>query len=346
METRCKKSYAIRVKFLERNDKNIVVLFVLVTLVAVAIVVSMVLPKGSTGASADGAGGDSGVAQNNAEDAAPRPLSYASPNLPGFREFPDAGEVSKVTMTDRQGRERYALVSVPADYTPDRQWPVVLGLGGWTDTPEIFRGYSHLDESDMGKEAIVVYAQGVNNAWAGPPYAVTQKGEDNGFLVDLVSRISKTYSIDENHIGAVGMSNGGGMAMQLACQNPGFLRGLVTVSAAFYTPVFDDCVGGQVDSLVVHSAKDDVMPFNGGEAHGAEIKSVDFAMEHLTRMNGCAEDSFDEADITERFGGEAVIQRVYRDCAKRVELWNLPDDLHTWFLDPDMAVESWNFLKN
>ncbi|MBC2681823.1 alpha/beta hydrolase family esterase [Corynebacterium anserum] len=332
-------------KILEPTDRNIVVLFVLVSLVATAIVISLFVPQEETIGSDANQLDNSGAVAKAPDAALPEPLSYASPDLSGFSEVPATGQVTKVTMPDRQGRERYALVSVPADYTPDRKWPVVLGLGGWTNSPEVFRGYSKLDESEMGKEAFIVYAQGIGNAWFGPPYAVTKRGEDNGFLVDLLARVAKTFSIDEMNINAVGMSNGGGMAMQLACQNPGLLHGIVTVSGAFYAPVFDGCVGAPVRSLVVHSATDELMLYDGGQAHGAEVKSVDFAMGNLTGMNGCDKDVFDESNITERFGGEVVIQRVYKNCKKHVELWTLPEDRHTWFLDPNMAVESWNFLK-
>lgn len=213
---------------------------------------------------------------------------------------------------------------------PTRTGPAVVGLGGWTDTPENFRAYSQLELSDAGRKVLVVYPQAVNNAWEGAPYAESKSGEDVQFLIDLSSRLAGTYAVDSTKIGAVGMSNGGGMAMELACRQPGFLRGIVAVSGAFYSRHFDNCSESQVDSLV---------------AHGAPFLGVEDVSARLARLNGC-EDTAEWADISDRFYGEPVERLKFTRCGREIELWTLPNEGHTWFLDPDMAQESVRFLTS
>lgn len=342
--------------FLRQRDTTLVALFVATVVVVLAVVWSMVSSgnDASRAAAYEGEGtqshqraegvvGEFGSAENS-ENPEVAPTGFHLPQGEKLEHAPGAGQQDYVRMVDQQGRERYAIVSVPEDYSPEKPLPVVLGLGGWTDTPENFRDYSKLEQSTMGREALVVYPQAVDNAWEGAPYSVTKHNEDVQFLVDLTARLAATYTVDADRIGAVGMSNGGGMAVELACQAPGFLRGMVMVSGAYYERDFADCSRSQVDTLVVHGLKDGLMDYAGGVAHGARFVGVEDALRRFAELNECGDD-FAQGDISDRFSGERVEQKKMKQCSRAVELWTLPDEGHTWYLDPDMAEESWNFLR-
>lgn len=344
---------------LRHRDPAVLALFVATLIVAIAVAWSIGSPRSAsfetTGGgqsidenvqsqnaqSTDADGASSGGVEEDKPDGK-RPIFTLTEGKP-FLDAPGPGEQGMVRMVDRQGRDRYALVVVPAIFRDGQPLPVVLGLGGWTDTPENFRAYSQLELSDAGRKALVVYPQAVNNAWEGAPYAESKSGEDVQFLIDLSSRLAGTYAVDSTKIGAVGMSNGGGMAVELACRQPGFLRGIVAVSGAFYSRHFDNCTESQVDSLVVHGRLDGLMDYGGGVAHGAPFLGVEDVSARLARLNGC-DDTAERVDISDRFYGESVERLKFTRCGREIELWTLPNEGHTWFLDPDMAQESVRFL--
>ena len=112
---------------------------------------------------------------------------------------------------------RSYIVHLPTGYSASNQYPVIINMHGYTSTASQQQSYSQMNTvADTGK-FIVVYPDGVNNAWnAG--YGVNPTIDDVDFVSVLIDTMKNKFSVNANKIYACGMSNGGFMSYRLACE--------------------------------------------------------------------------------------------------------------------------------
>jgi polyhydroxybutyrate depolymerase len=213
-----------------------------------------------------------------------RPAAVTEAQLGEGTPLPAAapGESVRVQVSSG-GRARDAVVHVPADYRKDRPAPVLLtyhGYGGTATETQEFTGLDRLP-------AIVVYMQGVGDAWEGAPYAKTGEGEDLRFTDDILASLNTTYTLDRSRIYATGMSNGGGFAAKLACRKPEIFAAVAAVSAAYYPGTHSDCVPGTTSMLDIHGAQDRTIDYDGGSRHGSPYTAARSVAQEVAGRAGC-----------------------------------------------------------
>lgn len=236
------------------------------------------------------------------------------------------------------GRDREYLLILPRNYDPVRTYPAIIGFGGWHHKATDMRGYADLERS-AGSDAIVVYAEGVDNAWGGAPYATTTLREDIDFVEALIDELVSDYSARRSEIFATGFSNGGGMAAALACHAPELVAGVSTVAGAHYDPTVTGCAAGQVPALIVHGTQDGVINYTGGTRHGAPYFSVDETFTALGQKNGC-----DMSRLTYVDDGELTIFTP-RDCDVDTRVVRVNGGAHSWFADLGTTQRSFDFFE-
>lgn len=250
---------------------------------------------------------------------------------------PSAVGGSVETNTVRVGtRTRSYDAALPRGYNPARSYPVVLGFGGWQHSAAQMRGYAGLErEFD---DAIVVYAQGVNDAWGGAPYAATGVDDDIAYVRAVLDDVATRYDANPRRAVAVGLSNGGGMAAALACHAPDTVRAAAAVAGAYYTPTVTGCAPGAVPVLLMHGTRDDVVGYGGGTRHGASYASVDAVAGTFGRKNGCS-GTFSQS----RSGNVTTFDAT--GCLARTTVERVEGGTHTWFTDPSATRETAHFLS-
>lgn len=173
------------------------------------------------------------------------------------------GKVTELThfSVDIAGRARSYDVHIPKNYDQGVRYPVILSFDGINGTGERMRGYSHLDTID----AIVIYPNSLPGkkgytAWQGAPYSL-DGDYDIQFVKNILETLETSYCVDTDYIFAVGMSNGGGFATLVGCAFGDQIRGVVSISGAYYT----DCkqVGRAPSFFIAHSIDDKQVPFDG-----------------------------------------------------------------------------------
>ena len=189
----------------------------------------------------------------------------------------------------------------------------------------------------MGRQALVVYMKGINDAWEGAPYAQTRDGEDVQFVRDMLARLKREYSVDSSRVYAAGLSNGGGFVNKLACRAPGLLAGGVSVAGAYYTNTTIGCSGG-VPMLFIHGTNDGTVTINGGVRHGTSYKSLNSVVDEWKIRNTCF--SANTSTV-----GNVVKQK--HNCTYPLEYWKVNGGTHTWFPNsPSASQATWSFLAS
>ncbi|MDY3127934.1 MAG: alpha/beta hydrolase-fold protein [Corynebacterium sp.] len=229
---------------------------------------------------------------------------------------PGLGESKTINLSSG----RTYILSVPADYSPEKSWPVVLAFHGWKESARAMAKYSELSAA----EALVAFPQGKDSAWAPAPYATTSGSEDVQFVTEIIDTLRATYNVDDQRIYATGMSNGGGFAAYLGCQMPDVFAAVASVSAAYYQSIHADCTGEPVARLDIHGTLDPIVDYYGGTRHGARYNSVPDVMEMDAMRNRCSGEQ-----ITERMSNNALLT-TWTQCEKPLQHIRLGGGHHVW----------------
>ena len=239
------------------------------------------------------------------------------------------------------GTDRPAQVQIPSDYTTTTRYPLIIVLHGFGASGAIQTGYFQLDARVDTQQYILVAPDGTKTA-AGDRFwnAFTDEDgevDDVAYIRSLIEEAAATYSIDVGRIGLIGHSNGGFMALRMACEASDLVTSVVSLAGSTFAEAAD-CAPAEypVSVLTLHGDADGTILYGGGE-NGDE--SYPGALETIDRFAGLA--GCDTAnptmppniDLIESLDGPETTVLAYSDCAEGVdvELWTLVDAPHIPF---------------
>lgn len=208
------------------------------------------------------------------------------------------GATSVKTIRTADGRTRSYRLFVPTGNL--RAAPLVVALHGGLGNAAQFAVNSGLDGLATSNGFIVVYPEGIGRlpdgsggaqTWnggncCGP--AVKQGVDDVAFLRRVVSDVSRDHRIDRDRVYAVGHSNGGIMALRLACEASDVFAAVGVQSAVLGV---ERCAPDRPVSLMqIHGTADTNVPMTGGVGSG--LAGVDFdpprqASRTFAEIDGC-----------------------------------------------------------
>jgi len=146
--------------------------------------------------------------------------------------------------------------------------PAVILLHGGGGTGAQLERFTDFDRVAATAGIVALYPQGVGHEWndhRGPGDQST--ADDRQFLLDLVDRLAAKGIVDPARIYVVGISNGGLMALDMACNHADRLAGIGVVAASL--PLGFRCEPSRVLPIVFfHGTEDRFIPFEGGYIAG------------------------------------------------------------------------------
>ena len=228
--------------------------------------------------------------------------------------------------------ERSYLLHIPAGYDATRPTPLVLAFHGFGLDAEEMARISALSAQADGSGFVVAYPNGTGENWSWNGghccgEAAARNADDVGFVRALIDELAAIVNLDTARVYATGFSNGSLFAYQLACRLSDRIAAIGPVGA---TQVRDDqeaCQPGRgVPVIHFHGTADRLNPYEGATtAAGYEFLSVENAIAHWTRANGCP------AEPRESRTGN-IEHAVYAPCMQNaaVELYTIVDGEHAW----------------
>lgn len=257
------------------------------------------------------------------------------------------------------GQNRTYILHVPASYTGQQPVPLVFVLHGFTQTAAAMQTGSAFDAVSEASGWIVVYANGVNNAWntnSGFPGGST--ADDVGFLTTLADSLSNSYNIDYQRIYSCGFSAGGFMSHLLACSRADRFAAVAGVSGTMSAAAEAACQPSRpVPVMQIHGTSDNVVSYNGGFGG----IGVDALISRWRSLNGCAAaPQVSQVPDTVSTDNSTVSREQSLGCngCAEVELLKVQSGGHTWpgtsstlfglgtiNRDIKAEVEIWNFFQ-
>ncbi len=266
----------------------------------------------------------------------------AAPGGSGCGQFATAGSVTYSLQSG--GHTREVIVHVPANYSGKTKVPLVLNLHGSESTAQAQEVFSGMDATSDADGFLVAYPQALIPAAGGYDWNIpgvpllggqnppANAANDVTFLTGLVRSLEAKYCVDPIRVYATGMSGGGRMASQLACDASQTFAAVAPVAGLrFPSP----CPAARpVPVIAFHGTADAVDPFEGnGQPYWTY--SVPVAAGRWATKDGCP------ATTPRTVRGNDYIVTEYGGCASNaaVELYAIGDEGHEWPGGPPMPSE-------
>ena len=248
---------------------------------------------------------------------------------------------------------------IPSIYSGNIAVPLLFNFHGYTSNSNEQMIYGNFRNIADTANFLVVHPQGtldVNNTthfnvgWGGSSV------DDVGFTEALLDSLSAAYSIDQNRIYAVGMSNGGFMSFKLACELSNKIAAVGSVTGSMTPSTLGNCNASHPMPIIqIHGTTDPTVPYNGSAGWTASVTNV---LNHWATFNNCSSvPTVVNVPNTNALDGSTVEKYTYEngDNCSEVVHFKVTNGQHTWpgsiinlagtNYDINASVEIWNFLS-
>lgn len=217
--------------------------------------------------------------------------------------------------------------------------PIVLVLHGAGGSGAQVRRTSGFDAVAARVGAVAVYPDAVRRVW-NDGRDPDRQGDDVSRLLAMVDALAAQGIGDAGRLYVIGHSNGGGMAMRLACAEPERIAGIAVVATKVLPAIPCENPDAPVPALFLHGTADDIAPHAGRRLDdpatarlarrlGETLSAEDTAL-HWAARNGCRV----PAPVVNRdpVAGDGVSLRIhdFTDCEAPLRWIEMIGAGHAW----------------
>jgi len=258
-----------------------------------------------------------------------------------------AGKTSAHSVDIRyNGLRRSYRVHIPSGYRPGVATPLVIAIHGAFSTAKTFEMETGFSELSDKENFIVIYPNGIGifgllqhwNAGHCCGKAAADDVDDIGFIIEVITDVSRYLNVDKGRIYMVGFSNGGMFTHRFGAERAHMLAAIAPLAGSiggrtgpdaslWRTPPPDT----PLPVILFHGQSDEKVPYDGGPVGSKpgerEYLSVKESAQFWASVNGCVSQPRNE----DRNGG-AVGLDTWDECEKGVQvlLYTLKDWGHVW----------------
>jgi len=230
------------------------------------------------------------------------------------------------------GNPRSYIVHLPTGYNPSNSYPLVLNFHGYTSNASQQQAYSLMDGVADTAGFIVVYPNGIGNAWnvgfGASPY--NSGVDDVGFVNALLDIMIANFSIDQEAVYSTGMSNGGYMSNRLACELPFRIVAIASVTGPMTDSTYAYCNPfRKVPVMHIHGTDDPIVNYNGMAQSLSVNELIDFWNLHDVCPGSSNDIPYPNINLSDSC---TAIRHEYLPCADDAEvvLIEVVGGGHTW----------------
>ena len=171
--------------------------------------------------------------------------------------------------------------------------------------------------------------------------------------LEPVALLEAALGIDPERVYATGMSNGGEMSYQLACQADDTFSAVAPVAGCLMDVVQDNCKASQASLMEIHGTQDAVTSWegdpDGSDGWGPYLGTPE-SVGHFVDVYGLGEPVVqDLPDISESEGSQVRLHQ-WGSGSLQVRLYEVQGGGHDWpgaegNQDIDSAEEIWAFFE-
>jgi len=235
-----------------------------------------------------------------------------------------------------EGLSRSYRVHLPVNYTLTSPTPLVLNIHGYTSNAAQQEIYSTMNAVADTSHFIVVYPDGVSNAWNSWYYTGPDAIDDIGFLNALIDTLASDYPVDLDRVYCTGMSNGGFMSYVMACESSERIAAIASVTGTMVVTAPAECeTSRSVPIMQIHGTADLTVPYDGSVL----FMPIEDVIALWVQKNGCTDmpllAQWPDIDTTD---GCTASTLHYTSCngGSEVLFYKIEGGGHTW---PDALID-------
>ena len=162
---------------------------------------------------------------------------------------------------NHNGLIREYYVSYPEGVT--EPCPLIINMHGFDSNALEQQVYSGMNPYALDSNMAVVYPEGINNSWNVGTFWDNNDIDDIGFISALIDSVAEDFIIDLDRVYACGMSNGGYMAYELACELSHKIAAFGSVTGNFMLNDNQECDDfREIPILHAHGTMDYIVPYD------------------------------------------------------------------------------------
>lgn len=265
----------------------------------------------------------------------------------------------KVTGTlIHDNRQREYLLYVPAIYNGQYPVPLLFNFHGYTSNADDQMWYGDFRPIADTAGFLIAHPMGTRDDSGVTHFNVGWGGsnvDDVGFAEALIEHIAASYNIDLTRVYSTGMSNGGFMSYQLACQLSDKIAAIASVAGSMSPATFNNCDPQHpLPVLQIHGTSDVVVPYEGTDFSKAINEVINYWIEYNNCDPTAVTLEVPNASLTDL---STVDHLIYEsgDQGVSIELFKIAGGGHTWpgtglvipgtNYDIDASAEIWRFFS-
>lgn len=239
-----------------------------------------------------------------------------------------------------------------------RAAPLIIAMHGFLGTPHSMRRKTSFDALARAHGFVVVYPKGIGRRW-NDGRRPGGRTDDVAYLSALITSLIAQGRVEADRVYAAGHSNGGGMAMRLACDRPDLVAGIAV--GATNAPTNYTCRRGQpTPAIFFHGTVDPISPPQGRakEDRLGGALSVEATLAVWSKRNGCKGQG--KPQITDAKDDGTVARMIsYTGCRAPLVHVSIDGHGHGWpgagprlrrlqgpaTQEVDAAAQSWRFFS-
>jgi polyhydroxybutyrate depolymerase len=270
-------------------------------------------------------------------------------SLAGCSSTPTTGDV-ELELDGRPFR-----LHVPST-TPDKA-PLVVLLHGYTSSAEEQENYFQLMAESDRRGFLYATPEGTTDQrgdrfWNATPACCDFYGtgvDDSAYLERLIDTVAAKHPVDPARVYFVGHSNGGFMALRMACDHADRVTAVVSLAGAATADPAACKPARPVSVLQIHGTSDRTVLYEGGPSN-RPYPSAEGTVALWRGLDGCAERADTSAppiDLDSTLSGaETTVRAWHEGCGggTRAELWSIKDGGHIPALTETFATAVVDFL--
>ena len=174
--------------------------------------------------------------------------------------------------------------------------------------------------------------------------------DDVAYLTAVIHDVQARFPVDPKRIFLVGHSNGGFMALRLACERSELIAGIVSVAGAAWSNPAKCRAKTPVSVLQVHGTLDATIKYAGGKLMKATQPGAEATISQWAAKNTCSgkrlESAGGDLDLVAELAGAETQRESISGCPEgaAVELWRIRGGPHIPPFNPSWAAAIYDWL--
>jgi polyhydroxybutyrate depolymerase len=252
---------------------------------------------------------------------------------------PDAGSKTVTLMSG--GLARSYILHVPTGYA-GQPTPLVINMHGFLSDASQQESWSAMDTVADSEGFLVAYPNGAGSpsSWnAGACCEFTDTSRDDvAFVSAVIDDVAQSHCVELDRVYATGMSNGGFMSQNLACNLSDRIAAIGPVAGVIGIAPVDCTPARPIPVMEFHGTADPLVPYDGGspsaslwsllypDAPPPTFESVAYTVDFWRNLDGCG------PTPTQTFSNGDATCESYTGCqgGVAVTLCTIAGGGHTW----------------